>query len=318
MVEIGYALSCDAYAPNDVIRYMQLAEEAGFAFALLADHNQPWVEQQGQSPFIWSVIGGIAHATQRLRLVMAMACPTPPMHPSTIAQAVATAAAMMPGRCCLSLEAGESLSERIWERNGRVSQERLERLEEAAQVIRLLWRGGLQSHWGRYYGIENTQVYSPPEERPAVFISAREWYSAVVAGRIGDGLISAMPKRQLIQAFEAAGGKGKPRYGKLHVCWDRDKEEARRMPQSLPSAVLGKAISTVTLPKYYFPALMGGCEAHGPQLLCGADPARHIAAIEECARAGYERVYIHSVGPDQEGFIRFYQQRVLPALLSGR
>jgi G6PDH family F420-dependent oxidoreductase len=142
MVEIGYALSSEAHAPNDVIRYMRLAEEAGFAFACLTDHYHPWVEQQGQNPFIWSIIGGIAHATQHLRLVIALTCPTTRMHPSIIAQAVATVAAMMPGRCALCLEIGEYFSERIWERNGRVPQGRLEMLEEAVRVIRLLWRVG--------------------------------------------------------------------------------------------------------------------------------------------------------------------------------
>ena len=142
MVEIGYALSSEAHAPNDVIRYMRLAEEAGFAFACLTDHYHPWVEQQGPNPFIWSIIGGIAHATQQLRLVIALTCPTARMHPSIIAQAVATVAAMMPGRCSLCLEISEYFSERIWERNGRVPQGRLEMLEEAVRVIRLLWRGG--------------------------------------------------------------------------------------------------------------------------------------------------------------------------------
>ena len=161
MIEIGYALSSEAHAPNDVIRYMQLAEEAGFAFASLADHSHPWVEQQGQSPFIWSIIGGIAHATQRLPLVIAMTSPTTRMHLSVTAQAVATVAAMMPGRCSLSLETGEYLSERLGRRYGHMAQGRLEMLEEAVQVIRLLWRGGMQSHWGRHYSIENVQIYPP-------------------------------------------------------------------------------------------------------------------------------------------------------------
>jgi coenzyme F420-dependent glucose-6-phosphate dehydrogenase len=155
MLELGYALSSEEHAPNDVIRYMRLAEEAGFAFACLADHNHPWVEDQDQSPFIWSIIGGIAQATQRLRLVIGVTYPTARMHPASIAQAVATVAAMMPGRCCLGLETGEHLRARIWGHHWRVSVIQWEMLQEAVQVIRLLWRGGAQSHWGRHYTIEN-------------------------------------------------------------------------------------------------------------------------------------------------------------------
>jgi coenzyme F420-dependent glucose-6-phosphate dehydrogenase len=312
MVEIGYALSSEAHAPNDLIRYMRLAEDAGFAFACLADYYHPWMEQQGQNPFIWSIIGGIAQATQRLRLVIGMTCPTTRMHPSTIAQAVATVAAMMPGRCCLSLETGEYLSERIWRSHDGVPQGRLEMLEEAVKVIRLLWQGGVQSHWGRHYSIENVRIYTPPEEQPAILIAANEWHSAEVAGRIGDGLMSAMPEGQLIQTFELAGGLGKPRYGKVSVCWARNDKEARLTAQALPSAVPSIAALGFRLPGYL--AQASGCDgdANVAKFLCSGDPVRHIAAIREFAAAGYDHIYVHHVGPDQEGFIRFYEGKILP------
>lgn len=314
MVEIGYALSSEEHAPNDLIRYVRLAEEAGFAFAFLADHYHPWVEQQGQSPFIWSIIGGIAHATQRLQLVIGVTHPTTRMHPCITAQAAATVAAMMPGRCCLGLETGEYLSKRIWGCHWRVPQVQLEMLEEAVQVIRLLWRGGTQSHWGRYYTIENVRIYTPPEELPAILIAAGGWHSAEVAGRIGDGLIGTTAETQLIQTFELAGGMGKPRYGKVTVCWGRDEKEARRTAHTWwPTAVLGASAIDLQLPAHIIRTITRVSEADVAQaLLCSANPARHIAAIREFAAAGYDHVYVHHVGPDQEGFIRFYQGEVLP------
>src|ERR671933_508242 len=107
MVELGYALSSEEHLPNDLVRYAQRAEEVGFAFALISDHYHPWIDQQGQSPFVWSVIGGIARATQRVGLGTGVPCPPRRIHPAIIAQAAATAAAMMPGRFMLGVGTGE-------------------------------------------------------------------------------------------------------------------------------------------------------------------------------------------------------------------
>src|SRR5262245_6749525 len=98
MVQIGYALSCEEHPPNDLVRYARRAEEVGFTFALISDHYHPWIDRQGHSPFVWSVIGGIAHVTQRIVLGTGVTCPTMRIHPAIIAQAAATSAAMMPGR----------------------------------------------------------------------------------------------------------------------------------------------------------------------------------------------------------------------------
>jgi len=98
MTELGYALSSEEHLPNDLVRNARAAEEAGFTFALISDHFHPWVDSQGQSPFVWSVIGGIAQATERLRLGTGVTCPTIRTHPGIIAHAAATCGAMMPGR----------------------------------------------------------------------------------------------------------------------------------------------------------------------------------------------------------------------------
>ena len=113
MAEVGYALSCEEHHPNDLVRHARLAEEAGFSFALISDHYHPWIDRQGHSPFVWGVIGGIAQATQRLRLGTGVTCPTTRYHPAIVAQAAATAAAMMPGRFFLGVGTGENLNEHI-------------------------------------------------------------------------------------------------------------------------------------------------------------------------------------------------------------
>ena len=112
-MEIGYKLASEEQEPNALVRYAGLAEEHGFGFALISDHFHPWIDRQGQSPFVWSVIGAIAHTTERLRLGTAVTCPTVRVHPAIVAQAAATAAAMMPGRFFLGVGTGENLNEHV-------------------------------------------------------------------------------------------------------------------------------------------------------------------------------------------------------------
>ena len=112
-MEIGYALSSEEHVPLDLVQHAKLAEEAGFTFALISDHFHPWVDRQGQSPFVWSVIGAIAVSTKTLRLGTGVTCPTIRLHPAIVAQAAATSAAMLPGRFFLGVGTGENLNEHI-------------------------------------------------------------------------------------------------------------------------------------------------------------------------------------------------------------
>ncbi|MBC7810057.1 MAG: TIGR03557 family F420-dependent LLM class oxidoreductase, partial [Burkholderiales bacterium] len=210
MVEIGYALSSEEHSPNDLVRHARLAEEAGFTFALISDHFHPWVEQQGNSPFVWSVLGAIAHATQRLRIGTGVTAPIIRIHPAIIAHAAATVAAMMPGRFFLGLGTGENLNEHITGEKWPAFDIRAEMFEEAIEVIRLLWQGGEQSHYGLYYTVENARLYTLPDQPIPIMIAAGGEKSAQLAGNLGDGFINTAPEKKVIQAFEKAGGKGKP------------------------------------------------------------------------------------------------------------
>src|SRR6185295_4301896 len=141
MAQIGYALSSEEHAPNALVRYARQAEDAGFEFALISDHFHPWTDRQGNAPFVWGVIGGIAHTTRRLRLGTGVTCPTIRMHPAVVAHAAATAAAMMPGRFFLGVGTGENLNEHVLGQPWPSSDVRLEMLEEAIACIRLLFEG---------------------------------------------------------------------------------------------------------------------------------------------------------------------------------
>jgi coenzyme F420-dependent glucose-6-phosphate dehydrogenase len=47
-------------------------------------------------------------------------------------------------------------------------------------------------------------------------------------------------------------------------------------------------------------------------VVCGPDPDRHLEGIQQYVDAGFDHVYVHQVGPEQDGFIEFYEREVLP------
>jgi len=313
-VKIGYAMSSEEHTPNDLVRHAQLAEQAGFTFALISDHFHPWVDAQGHSPFVWSVIGAIAHATERLELGTGVTCPTIRIHPAIIAHAAATAAAMMPGRFFLGVGTGENLNEHVLGDRWPPHDRRLEMLEEAVQVIRQLWQGGSQSHYGKHYTVENARLYTLPEELPRIVVAASGARTAEAAGRFGDGLCSTAPKPEIIKAFTAGGGKG-PRYGQMTVCWAANVDEAQRTALRIwPNAALGGELSQeLPTPAHFEQATSNATvEQIAKEVVCGPDPQRHIELIKKYIAAGFDHVYIHQVGPDQAGFINFYQREILP------
>jgi G6PDH family F420-dependent oxidoreductase len=318
--EVGYFLSSEEHGPQDLVRYAAQSERAGFTAALISDHYHPWIDRQGHSPFVWAVLGGIAQSTERLQLGTGVTCPTIRTHPAIIAQAAATTACMMPGRFFLGVGAGENLNEHITGRRWPAPEVRLEMLEEAVSVIRLLWEGGSQSHHGRYYTVENARVYDLPEQLPPVVMAAGGKSSAGVAGRIADGLLTTSPAAELLEEFRAEGSRDRPCYGKISVSWHQDESEARRIAHEYwPTSALSGVNWELPLPENFEKASSIVSEEDvAREILCSADPRRHIEKLQEYFEMGYQRVYVHQVGPHQEGFFHFYEHQVLPALTGKR
>src|SRR5262245_16992385 len=317
MLSIGYKLSSEEHTAADLVRYARSAEESGFDFALISDHFHPWTDRQGQSPFVWGVLGAIAQATARIQVGTAVTCPTVRIHPAIVAQAAAPAAALMPGRFFLGVGTGEALNEHVTGEPWPAPEIRREMLTEAVTVIRKLWEGGLTNHSGDYYEVQNAQIYSLPDELPAIFVAAGGPSAAELAGRIADGLITTSPDPGLVKAFEKSGGKSKPRHVELTVCWAQSEVEARRIAHAWwPIAVLPSPLAReLPLPSHFEAAAKLVTEdSVAESVPCGPDPARHLDAIRKHARAGYDHVCVHQVGPDQHGFIEFYAREVLPKL----
>jgi coenzyme F420-dependent glucose-6-phosphate dehydrogenase len=312
---IGYAISSEEHAPLELVRHAARAEEAGFEYALLSDHFHPWIDRQGESPFVWSVLGGIAQATATLRVGTGVTCPTIRIHPAIVAQAAATSAAMLPRRFFLGLGTGENLNEHVLGDRWPEAEVRLEMLEEAIEVIRLLWQGGYQSHHGPHYTVEEARLYTLPDEPPPIYVAASKQNAAELAGRLGDGLISVTPDPELVEQFEAAGGEGKPRLGQVTVCYAESEADARRTAHEWwpNAAVKGDLSQELALPRHFEDAAeMVSEDDVAETVVCGPDLDGYVAQIETYADAGFDHVYLHQVGPDQDGFFRFAQEQILP------
>jgi len=315
-VELGYALSSEEHRPLDLVAHARRAEEVGFTFALVSDHFHPWLDAQGQSPFVWSVLGGIALQTERLRIGTGVTCPMIRLHPAIVAQAAATSAAMLPGRFFLGVGTGENLNEHVLGDRWPPTFVRREMLREAVELMRELWRGELTSHRGAHYTVENARLYTLPEDPPQVMVAASGPEAADLAGEIGDGLVATAPENQLVSAFAAAGGEGKPRYAQLTVCWAEDEKEAVTTALEVWSnaGLQGTLTQELPLPSHFEQAAqMVGREEIAEAVVCGPDPDRHRAAIQKYVDAGFDHVYVHQVGSDQEGFFRSYEREILPA-----
>ena len=314
-MNLGYAISSEEHRPLDIVRHARRAEEAGFGYALISDHYHPWIDRQGQSPFVWSVIGAIANATEKLRLGTGVTCPTIRIHPAIVAQAAATAACLLPGRFFLGLGTGENLNEHVLGDRWPSGRERLEMLEEAVGVMRALWTGEVTSLHGTHYRVDRARVYTLPEEPIEIVVAAGEPGAAELAGRIGDGLVSTAPERSLVDAYERAGGDG-PRYGQLTVCWAEREEDAKRTAFEIwPNAALkGPLSQELALPGHFEEASAMVTESEVAEtIVCGPDPARHLEGIQAFVDAGFDHVYVHQVGPDQEGFLEFYEREIFEA-----
>lgn len=316
MPALGYTLSSEEFGPNDLVRFAQRAEDAGFEFALVSDHFHPWLEKQGHSPFVWCVIGGVAQATKRLRLGTGVTCPMIRIHPVIIAQAAATAAMMMEGRFFLGLGAGENLNEHILGDKWPEPRDRLAMLEEAVEVIRLLWQGGTQSHEGEFYKVEQARIFSLPDEPPQIALAVGGRKVAELAGECADAMIGVEPKAELLEKFSDAGGADKPRYGQITVCWANSEEEGRRTAlEYWANTGLHGDISWELKTTELFEAATKSVRPEDIEKVpCGPDPEPYLEAIWKYEKAGYDHVYLHQVGPQQEEFIRFCEREIAPAL----
>jgi G6PDH family F420-dependent oxidoreductase len=177
------------------------------------------------------VIGAIAASTSH-KVTTGVTCPTVRIHPAILAQAAATSQLLLDGRFVFGVGSGEALNEHILGDRWPSVEVRHRMLEEAVEVMRTRWEGGLVNHHGEYYTVENARIYSVPDSPPPIVISAFGPKAADLAARSGDGFVTVQPDKDLLARYRQQGGKG-PSIAALKVCWDQDEGRARTLAYDL-------------------------------------------------------------------------------------
>ncbi|MFF6996267.1 TIGR03557 family F420-dependent LLM class oxidoreductase [Streptomyces sp. NPDC008313] len=316
MARYGYFLSSEEFTPAELLDQARAAEQAGFEALAISDHFHPWNGEQGQSSFVWSMIGALSQVTS-LPVTTFVTCPTVRMHPAVNAQAAATAGVLTQGRFRFGIGSGEALNEHILGDAWPTADVRLDMLEEAVQVIRNLFTGEELTHRGRHYTVENARLYTLPEQPVPLYVSGFGPKAAALAGRIGDGFVTMAPDEELVGQFRRAGGGRKPVLGGLKVCWGTDRQQAVKTAHRLwPNEQLpGELAQVLPVPAHFEQAsTLVTEEMISEGVVCGDDAAEHTDAVGAFARAGFDEVYVNQIGPDQQGFFDFYRSTVLPRL----
>lgn len=312
----GIVLATEEQTPAKILRTAQQAETAGLGFAFVSDHFHPWNSQQGHSSNLWPLLGALAVQTQKLCLVSAVTCPLFRMHPTALAQAGCTVHHLSEGRFVLGLGTGEFLNEMVVGQSWPDYPERLERLEEVVSLLRALLTGNEVTRQGKFYSVERATLYDSVPGLP-LFIAASGRRTAASAGAFADGLICLGAREELAQVFEGAGLSGKPKMTQLSVCWGEDHEEAVRTAHRVfPEVALpGVLFSKLGTPREYEEAARDVAPADvAASIVCGPEPEPYLREIRGCFEAGFDAVALHQIGPDQSGFLNFWQTSLRPAL----
>jgi len=318
LVKIGYTMMCEQAAPRQLVDDVVAAEAAGFDFSVISDRCFPWLDEQGHSPYAWSVLGAAAWATTTIPLMTYVTCPTFRYHPAVVAQKAATVALLSNGRFTLGLGAGENLNEHVVGGGWPGVDVRHAMLREAVEIIRRLWAGGYVTFAGEHFEVQSAKVWDLPETLPDIGIAVSGPQSTAIAGELADVMIAVEPDPELGRSFDEAGGAGKPRIGQIAVSYDADSKTAlaRARQQFRWFAGGWKVNAELPGPSAFAAASQFVREDDiEDQIPCGADVAGVVEGVKQFADAGFTHVAIVQIGGDcQRPFIDWAEKELLPAL----
>jgi len=315
---IGYTLSSEEFGPTELVDVARGAEAAGFDFVSASDHVHPWLPEQGESPFVWGTLGGVAEATTDVDLGVGVSAPAFRMHPVITAQAVATAAAMVPDRDFhFGVGTGENLNEHVTGRRWPEHEVRMEMLVESIEVIRRLLTGEPVSHHGEHFTVENARLYTVPDSPPDICVSAFGETAARRGADHADGFWTVGPRGELLDAYREAGGPDGPAFTQVSVCYADSEAEAVATAHEnwRQSALPGELNQLLPTPVHFEQAttLIDEADVREGSIVTSPDADDHVESIQSCLDEGFDRVYVHQIGDEQEACLDFYESEVLPS-----
>jgi G6PDH family F420-dependent oxidoreductase len=319
MTKFGYKLMSEEHGPKALVENSVRAEAAGFDFLSISDHFHPWLEAQGHASFAWSVLGAIAQATSTIAITTGLTCPIIRYHPAIIAQAAATIALLSDNRFTLAVGAGERLNEHVTGARWPSIPERHAMLGEAIDIFRLLWQGGVHTHVGDHFILDHAQLYDLPERPIPVVVGVSGPHSIELARAQADGIMATEPKPELVQSF-LKGGKSGPRYTEVALAYAPTVEEGRRIAHERFSfSALTWAVNSElpTVAGFEAATKFVTPDALAKDIPAGPDVGVHVEAIRKFVDAGFDNLALVGIGPDQAGFVKFFETELKPALKAG-
>ena len=321
MTKFGYTMMTEQSRPDQLVRDVVAAEQAGFDFSVTSDHFQPWLSEQGHSGYAWSILGAAAQATDTIGLMTYVTCPILRYHPAVVAQKAATMQILSGNRFRLGLGAGENLNEHVVGRRWPAVGARHEMLGEALDIIAGLFDGQDSFNYrGRHFDVEQAKLWDLPEDRVPIGIAVSGPDSCRMAGARADLMIAVQPEAELGEMFDAAGGSGKPRVGQVALAYDPDRQAAiRRAHEQFRWFGLGwKVNADLPNPEAFDAATQFVTPDQVAEALgCGPDVDEHVEKIKPFIDAGFTEVAFVQIGADhQDQFISWAEQELLPALRS--
>lgn len=317
MTAIGFHASHEQIPPRELLRAARRAEEVGFTAGMCSDHIAPWSARQGESGFAWSWLGAALKATSLPFGVVN--APGQRYHPAIIAQAAATLESMYPGRFWVALGSGENVNEHITGQGWPRKSLRNARLRECVDILRALFAGEEVSHDG-LVTVDRAKVWSRPETPPPLRATAVSAETAAWAADWADGLVTVNQPVELVRAaldaYRDAGGRG-PAALQVHVSWAPDEAAALRLADDQwGMQVFGPPLAwDLDTPEAFDAAAAKvPAEAVRKAVVVSADPAVHVARLQEYLALGFDELYIHHVGKEQDAFLDVFGERVLPQL----
>jgi probable non-F420 flavinoid oxidoreductase len=318
---IGYHASHEQYAPSELLDYVQAAERAGFQAVMTSDHLAPWSERQGNSGNNWAWLGA-AMAKTSLPFG-SLAIPGGwRYHPVVLAHLVATLSEMFPERLrWIALGSGEALNEHAVGRGWPEKSERNDRLKVGAGIVRALMAGKTVSVEHPQMQTEQARIWSRPETPPLLMGAALTTPTASLLGEWADGLVTvkkpADEMKQIVEAFRASGGRGKPLALQLQVSWAPTLDEARTAAwhEWRNAAIKPDVLAELRSPSEFDAASRDVTPQEMEEfipLITRGDELLHL--VEECTSCGFDEIYIHNVSRDQLGFMNFMAEQAFRKL----
>ena len=312
MTSFGYTLMTEQAGPRELVEHAVRAEGAGFDFEVMSDHYFPWLSAQGHAPYAWSVLGAVAHATERVGLMTYVTCPTIRYHPAVVAQKAATVQLLAEGRFTLGLGSGENLNEHVVGQGWPAVQDRQAMLHEAIEVIRALHTGELVDYRGEYFQVDSARIWDLPEQAVELAVAIGGDRAVAELAPLSDHLIATEPDADLIQDWNATDGApkigtGARAVGQVPICWDPEEKVAVERAHEQFRWFAGGWSVNADLPTTA--GFAGATQYVRPEdvadsIVCGPDLDAIVEAVRPFWESGFTDVALVQIGGEtQEQFL---------------